>query len=82
MGAAMGIGVGLSIGFIGGAFQILRAGPGPKGSLATLSQFMGTSAATFGCVPLSPSFISCILIMKRYNKCRGIQTVSSCRSEQ
>ncbi|PWN23829.1 hypothetical protein BCV69DRAFT_279741 [Microstroma glucosiphilum] len=47
MGAMMGAGVGLSIGFIGGAFQILRAGPGPKGALATMSQFMGTSAATF-----------------------------------
>ncbi|PWN99504.1 hypothetical protein FA09DRAFT_295599 [Tilletiopsis washingtonensis] len=48
MGAAMGTGVGLCIGFIGGAFQILRAGPGPRGTLATLGQFMGTSAATFG----------------------------------
>lgn len=47
MGAMMGAGVGLSIGFIGGAFQILRAGPGPKGALATLSQFMATSGATF-----------------------------------
>ncbi|KDN53046.1 hypothetical protein K437DRAFT_253369 [Tilletiaria anomala UBC 951] len=48
MGAMMGVGVGLTIGFIGGAFQILRAGPGPKGTMATLTQFMGTSAATFG----------------------------------
>ncbi|PWN41412.1 hypothetical protein IE81DRAFT_291861 [Ceraceosorus guamensis] len=48
MGAMMGTGVGLCIGFIGGAFQILRAGPGPRGTLATLGQFMGTSAATFG----------------------------------
>lgn len=43
----MGAGVGLSIGFIGGMVQIMRAGPGPKGTLATLSQFMGTSGATF-----------------------------------
>lgn len=43
----MGAGVGLSIGFIGGMVQILRAGPGPKGTLGTLSQFMGTSGATF-----------------------------------
>ncbi|PWN36627.1 uncharacterized protein FA14DRAFT_186825 [Meira miltonrushii] len=48
MGAMMGTGVGLCIGFIGGAFQILRAGPGPKGTMGTLGQFMGTSAATFG----------------------------------
>ncbi|PWN30525.1 hypothetical protein BDZ90DRAFT_257604 [Jaminaea rosea] len=47
MGAMMGTGVGLSIGFIGGMVQIMRAGPGPRGTLATLSQYMATSGATF-----------------------------------
>ncbi|KAJ9107510.1 hypothetical protein QFC21_000966 [Naganishia friedmannii] len=48
MGALMGSGVGLTIGFIFGSFSILRAGPGPRGALATLSQYMLSSAATFG----------------------------------
>ncbi|UZJ53933.1 hypothetical protein CBS101457_003253 [Exobasidium rhododendri] len=48
MGAMMGTGVGLCIGFIGASVQILRAGPGPRGAMGTLAQFMGTSAATFG----------------------------------
>ena len=79
MGAVMGTGVGLTIGFIGGAFQILRcdeqraacwrclltstfdrAGPGPRGTLGTLAQFMGTSAATFGCVESSISLRFCM----------------------
>lgn len=48
MGAMMGVGVGLSIGLIGGVVQIARAGPGPKGAMHTLGQFMATSGATFG----------------------------------
>lgn len=48
MGALMGTGVGLTIGFIFGSFSILRGGPGPRGALATLSQYMLSSAATFG----------------------------------
>ncbi|KAI5455447.1 subunit of TIM23 translocase complex [Naganishia albida] len=48
MGAIMGSGVGLTIGFIFGSFSILRGGPGPRGALATLSQYMLSSAATFG----------------------------------
>ncbi|CCF49147.1 hypothetical protein NDA11_001883 [Ustilago hordei] len=48
MGVMTGTLVGLTIGFIGGSIQILRAGPGPRGALGTLSQFMLSSAATFG----------------------------------
>ncbi|GFZ49755.1 Protein mgr2 [Saitozyma sp. JCM 24511] len=48
MGAVMGTGVGLTIGFIFGSFSIMRAGPGPRGVVATLSQYMLSSAATFG----------------------------------
>jgi len=47
MGAAMGAGVGLTIGFIFGGFSILRGGAGPRGVLPTLSQYMLSSAATF-----------------------------------
>ena len=44
----MGGSVGLTIGFIFGSFSILKGGPGPRGALATLSQYMLSSAATFG----------------------------------
>jgi len=47
MGAIMGGGVGLTIGFIFGSYSILRGGAGPRGAMATLSQYMLTSAATF-----------------------------------
>jgi len=47
MGALMGGGVGLTIGFIFGSYSILRGGAGPRGVLATLSQYMLSSAATF-----------------------------------
>ncbi|TFY78311.1 hypothetical protein EWM64_g5704 [Hericium alpestre] len=47
MGALMGGGVGLTIGFIFGSYSILRGGAGPRGFLATLSQYMLSSAATF-----------------------------------
>ncbi|KAI0700438.1 reactive mitochondrial oxygen species modulator 1-domain-containing protein [Cytidiella melzeri] len=48
MGALMGTGVGLTIGFIFGSYSILRGGAGPRGVLPTLSQYMLSSAATFG----------------------------------
>ncbi|ORY34644.1 reactive mitochondrial oxygen species modulator 1-domain-containing protein [Naematelia encephala] len=48
MGAMMGTGVGLTIGLIFGLTSIIRAGPGPRGTVATLSQYMLSSAATFG----------------------------------
>ncbi|OCF61868.1 protein mgr2 [Kwoniella mangroviensis CBS 10435] len=48
MGAFMGSCVGLTIGFIFGTFSVMRAGPGPRGLVATLSQYMLSSAATFG----------------------------------
>jgi len=48
MGAMMGTGVGLTIGFIFGSWTIIRGGAGPRGALPTLSQYMLSSAATFG----------------------------------
>jgi len=48
MGAMMGCGVGLTIGFIFGSWSVLRGGAGPRGALPTLSQYMLSSAATFG----------------------------------
>ncbi|PPQ72670.1 hypothetical protein CVT26_002886 [Gymnopilus dilepis] len=47
MGAIMGGGVGLTIGFIFGSWSIIRGGAGPRGALSTLSQYMLSSAATF-----------------------------------
>ncbi|KAI7364900.1 hypothetical protein KC354_g5326 [Hortaea werneckii] len=48
MGAMMGGSVGIIIGFIFGATNIIRFGPGPNGMLRTLGQYMAGSAATFG----------------------------------
>lgn len=48
MGGMMGGSVGLIIGFIFGATNIMRFGPGPNGMLRTLGQYMLGSAATFG----------------------------------
>jgi hypothetical protein len=42
--------VGLIIGFIFGATNIIRYGPGSHGMLRTLGQYMLGSAATFGYV--------------------------------
>ncbi|KAL2311935.1 Protein mgr2 [Schizosaccharomyces pombe] len=48
MGAIMGSAAGLGIGFLFGGVAVLRYGPGPRGFLRTLGQYMLTSAATFG----------------------------------
>ena len=40
--------VGLIIGFIFGATNIIRYGPGPNGMMRTLGQYMLASSATFG----------------------------------
>ncbi|KAJ9123246.1 hypothetical protein QFC22_001442 [Naganishia vaughanmartiniae] len=69
MGALMGSGVGLTIGFIFGSFSILRqtaypwirGGPGPRGALATLSQYMlssGTFNLKSSAIPILTSIIS------------------------
>ncbi|KAL7750279.1 subunit of TIM23 translocase complex [Sorochytrium milnesiophthora] len=47
MGAMMGAGVGLCIGLVFGTVSILRYGPGQKGYLGTMGQYMGSSAASF-----------------------------------
>jgi len=47
MGAMMGAGVGLTIGFIFGSWTIIRGGAGSRGALPVLSQYMLSSAATF-----------------------------------
>ncbi|KAK0500622.1 reactive mitochondrial oxygen species modulator 1-domain-containing protein [Armillaria luteobubalina] len=47
MGAVMGAGVGLTIGFIFGSWSIFRYGAGTRGTLSTLSMYMLNSAATF-----------------------------------
>ncbi|CAK5265020.1 unnamed protein product, partial [Mycena citricolor] len=47
MGAMMGGGVGLTIGFLFGGWSILQHGAGPRGVLSTLSKTMLSSAATF-----------------------------------
>jgi len=45
--------VGLIIGFIFGATNIIRYGPGPNGMMRTLGQYMLGSSATFGFVASS-----------------------------
>ncbi|KAJ1980670.1 subunit of TIM23 translocase complex [Dimargaris xerosporica] len=48
LGALMGGTVGLGIGAVFGTFAILRYGPGSKGYLNTMGQYMLSSGATFG----------------------------------
>jgi Reactive mitochondrial oxygen species modulator 1 len=111
MGALMGGGVGLTIGFIFGSYSILRyaspslsllisalgthvsvqsGGAGPRGFLATLSQYMLSSAATFSfflaigsvrpllsCVPFLQSLqlpFQCFTEPSRILLCRGFST--------
>lgn len=49
------IAVGLIIGFIFGATNIIRYGPGPNGMMRTLGQYMLGSSATFGYASTSPA---------------------------
>jgi len=51
IGALTGAGVGLTMGFLFGSYAIMRGGAGPRGVLPTLSQYMLSSAATFGFFP-------------------------------
>ena len=46
-GAMMGLAVGLTMGFCFGGFTVLRYGPGPKGYLRTVGQYMINSGASF-----------------------------------
>jgi len=48
IGGLTGAGVGLTMGFLFGSYAIMRGGAGPRGVLPTLSQYMLSSAATFG----------------------------------
>jgi hypothetical protein len=48
MGAIMGGTVGLCIGFVYGAFTLMRVGPGQHGYLGTLGRSMASSAGFFG----------------------------------
>jgi hypothetical protein len=52
--------VGLVIGFIFGATNIIRFGPGPNGMMRTLGQYMVGSAATFGYAQFSTGRPRCI----------------------
>lgn len=48
MGAIMGIASGCIVGIIFGSIAIYSYGPGPKGYMRTMGQYMTNSAATFG----------------------------------
>ncbi|ORX37637.1 reactive mitochondrial oxygen species modulator 1-domain-containing protein [Kockovaella imperatae] len=74
MGALMGTGVGLTIGLIFGLTSIIRAGPGPRGTVATLSQYMLSSAATFG---FFMSIGSVIRTESKYSALQYAQTPAS-----
>ncbi|KAI9322598.1 reactive mitochondrial oxygen species modulator 1-domain-containing protein [Dichotomocladium elegans] len=48
MGAMMGGTVGLCVGFVFGSISLIRFGSGSKSPVSLLSQYMLTSAASFG----------------------------------
>ncbi|PPQ98881.1 hypothetical protein CVT24_003512 [Panaeolus cyanescens] len=80
MGALMGGGVGLTIGFIFGSYSILRGGAGPRGFLATLSQYMLSSAATFSFFLSIGSVIRSDSLVPPHLQAAQMQLASSVRS--
>ncbi|KAG9296313.1 hypothetical protein G9A89_014905 [Geosiphon pyriformis] len=57
MGAIMGGTVGLCLGLVFGTYTLFRYGPGPRGYVQTLGQYMATSAGSFALFMSIGSFI-------------------------
>ncbi|CAG8439844.1 6852_t:CDS:2 [Diversispora eburnea] len=53
----MGSAVGVCLGLVLGTYQLIRYGPGPRGYISTLGQFMVTSAGSFALFMGIGSFI-------------------------